>query len=469
MSQREHIIGSLLGLAIGDALGAPVEGMKAGHIRQVAGEVTDYLDTRRLWPERPSHWRLKGLYTDDTQQALALSDVLGDYGHGDPEGLADLWVRLLRADTGRPAGGHRGAGSNFIQVVRSLGDGNPPMKCGAPSAGNGAAMRIAPVGLYYHDDEAALMENALSVSLMTHTDPRGIAAAAALAIAVARLLSVGAALKPQTAADISREIQTFTRRAEERLQDDFFHLLHKDLRRSCAYCMSDALETLPPIVLERDHALARATVVKEANRLNPGQPIADANVGFAPASVTISLYYALTAPTFFHGLVDAINDGRDTDTVGAMTGALLGARFGCDAIPDKWSAGLINREQIRLRGEFLADGAVNYMIREDFVEMETRLTLEEIHALTPNIEAVRRRHNAADQKRSKSRATPANSSPEVEHLGFAPPPEVWLARDDLMPNEKRREKERRARRRFDWKETRREIHRMRQDTGDDEH
>ena len=53
---RDSFLGCLLGLTVGDAMGAPVEGLKAGHIQQLTGGVEGYLDPVKLFPERPARW-----------------------------------------------------------------------------------------------------------------------------------------------------------------------------------------------------------------------------------------------------------------------------------------------------------------------------------------------------------------------------------------------------------------------------
>ena len=86
--------GSLLGLAIGDALGAPLEGLSPQQIRAHYQQVTDYVDGARAWKKKPFRWRLPGLYTDDTQQALALTDVLLETKHADLRRLAEVYVEM---------------------------------------------------------------------------------------------------------------------------------------------------------------------------------------------------------------------------------------------------------------------------------------------------------------------------------------------------------------------------------------
>src|SRR5919205_3545233 len=90
----EHARGCLLGLAVGDALGAPLEGLSAQQIRAHYDRVVDYVDGVRAWKKKPYRWRLPGLYSDDTQQALALADVLLDHGRVEPDGLAALYLEL---------------------------------------------------------------------------------------------------------------------------------------------------------------------------------------------------------------------------------------------------------------------------------------------------------------------------------------------------------------------------------------
>src|SRR4029077_20533449 len=86
----DRVRGCLLGMAVGDALGAPLEGLSGQQIRTHYGRVRNYVDGGQAWKRKPYRWRMHGLYSDDTQQALALCDILLDYQRVDPERLADL-------------------------------------------------------------------------------------------------------------------------------------------------------------------------------------------------------------------------------------------------------------------------------------------------------------------------------------------------------------------------------------------
>src|SRR4029077_14620079 len=179
LSRIERVRGSLLGLAVGDALGAPLEGLSAQQIRAHYSQVVDFVDGARAWKRKPYRWRMPGLYSDDTQQALALSDVLLESGRVEPARLAELYLGLANPK-GTYVGAHRGVGRSFRQVLADLERGVSPHQTGQPSAGIGAAMRIAPVALYFHGEPESMFEAVMAASLMTHRDIRSLAGAMAV-------------------------------------------------------------------------------------------------------------------------------------------------------------------------------------------------------------------------------------------------------------------------------------------------
>ena len=144
------------------------------------------MDGVQAWKRKPYRWRMHGLYSDDTQQALALCDVLLDYRRVDPERLADLYLALM-TPKGSFVGAHRGIGRSFRQVLAALERGVPAHLTGQPTAGIGAAMRIAPVPLYFGDEIGPMFDAVMAASLMTHRDIRSLSGALAVAHAVRRL------------------------------------------------------------------------------------------------------------------------------------------------------------------------------------------------------------------------------------------------------------------------------------------
>jgi ADP-ribosyl-[dinitrogen reductase] hydrolase len=317
----DRIAGCLHGLLIGDALGCPVEGWTAAEIAEVYGQLDDM-------HEAPgSRWRPRGLHSDDGQQTLAVIDAICK----DPEHpelpFIDSMIALRDAAPQRAGrwGLHRGVGRNFRQTIRGFQatGSRDPYAHATATAGNGAAMRIAPVALWWRDAPRTRDLRAASLSAITHADLRGIAAAQALAIAIARAL-----------------VPTPMPVLNSRLVDD---LLEAERRAVELLGLPDDRrfgELLAELVEHRRHcynlAELLAGIEKRAQTLGGAERPVEATSGFAPCSVLAALAIVDFAESFEDALVIAVNLGGDTDTVGAMVGALAGARYGLTAIPPRW-------------------------------------------------------------------------------------------------------------------------------------
>jgi ADP-ribosylglycohydrolase len=163
---------SLDGLSVGDALGQRFFGKETLMVSAIE---------RRTIPEPP--WT----YTDDTEMALAIVEVLTSHGHLDQEALAASFARRYRANPMRGYGG--GAHTLLGQLLRGARwqDAAPALFDGQGSFGNGGAMRAAPLGAYLADDIAAVVAQARASAEVTHAHPDGQAGAIAIALAAAFL------------------------------------------------------------------------------------------------------------------------------------------------------------------------------------------------------------------------------------------------------------------------------------------
>jgi ADP-ribosyl-[dinitrogen reductase] hydrolase len=364
----ERARGCLLGMAVGDALGAPLEGLSAQQIRAHYVQVVDYVDGVRAWKKKPYRWRLPGLYSDDTQQALALADSLLDCGRVDLDRLAETYLALA-TPKGSYQGSHRGIGRSFRNVLADLERGVSPRHTAQDSAGIGAAMRIAPVALYYAGQPEAMVEAVLEASLMTHRDCRSLGGALAVAFAVARL-AAGAPRDPSfllwLAADVAR--------GEDRIA-----AAHADRASSLSrhrHSLSNAIAHTESLLdLPRERALA--ALVDQANRHGAAPACRRPTMGFPPACIPTCLYLLLTTDSFEDALIDVVNLGGDADSAGAILGALAGAHYGAAAIPDRWLAGLQNREGVELRAVALARRSSEGLEIPELVETERQLTERE--------------------------------------------------------------------------------------------
>jgi ADP-ribosylglycohydrolase len=160
---------SLHGLSCGDAFGERFF---------LHSEVARSLIAQRAVPSPP--WR----YTDDTAMAVAITETLEEHGEIRQESLAESFGRNFLADP------HRGYGAAMHSLLPELASAPSAWKTIAPalfkgrgSFGNGAAMRVAPLGAYFADDLAKLTEQAELSAVITHSHPEGVAGALAIALA----------------------------------------------------------------------------------------------------------------------------------------------------------------------------------------------------------------------------------------------------------------------------------------------
>jgi ADP-ribosyl-[dinitrogen reductase] hydrolase len=370
MSRADRFVGSMVGLAVGDALGYPVEGWTREQIESVHGRITDYVESPLDPPEK---WRLPGLHSDDTQQALALADVLISVGRADPDALCQKFMEMAEGPPHLSLGAHRGAGRNFRYTVQALAGGAGWNQGSRHTAGVGASMRVAPVGLALGIDDASVRNNAALQALVTHNDPRAVSAAFLVANAVGRLAWMPPS--PFHPEAFLKESIHFVGRSEEWLLEAHGRHLARE-SRPLLHQMSDALigivdqvDKAPGAVLpgiaERASALAGYTIEHPCR-------------GFAPAGVVSAFYFYLHFRGEFEAAVtEAVNWGGDTDTVCAILGAICGAHHGLEAIPERWRQCLRGYDLVVSRAKALAGDRSVYETMPDLGEIELRWTMEE--------------------------------------------------------------------------------------------
>ena len=292
--------GCLVGQALGDALGFPVEGCPSSTCAEYVVDVVRPADLKRAVR---SPFRF-GQYTDDTQLARELACSLVECRGFDPDDFAQR-VAALFVD-GRVVG--RGAATET--AARRLGRGVPWQEAGtpAPSAGNGSAMRAAPIGLLYHDDPAGLVAAAKRQGWITHQDPRCTAGAIAIAGAVALAIREAHAVPMRFCGQLAAWVR------------DYDPVLEAEL-----LALPGLLHREPDQVVER---LSRAGF--QPDHETEWQGISP----FVTPRVLWSLYAYLRSPqNYWEAICTAIAVGGDVDTTAAMTGAIAGAAVGLDGLP----------------------------------------------------------------------------------------------------------------------------------------
>jgi len=280
------ILGSLLGTAVGDALGLPYEGMSRERVRAF-GEI------------RHRFLLGRGMFSDDTEHTLMLAAAM--HSHRD-----DLKVfqrnfawKLRWWLLGLPAG----VGLSTAKAILRLWIGFPPSKSGVRSAGNGAAMRSAIVGVFWADDDAKRREFALAACRVTHTDPR----AEESAILVAEAAALAANRIPTV--EVLNHLRSLV----------------------TSEIMKEQFEVLEQTLSENN------SVSEFATRMGCGYGVS----GFAPHTVAVALFAWLRHRDDFETAVRSVIEcGGDTDTVAAITGGICGAEIGEAGIPHEWIDGI---------------------------------------------------------------------------------------------------------------------------------
>jgi len=276
-SLRDRFVGCLLGLAVGDATGAPFEGLRGDVIYY------DFGGSRKVVANPPVEVLT---YTDDTEMAIGVAEALLRDGHIDEKTLCEAFARNYGPGRGYGPGMRR-----VLDVMVVGGDWQTLVRTQFPggSLGNGAAMRVAPVGLLFHQDMDRAAEEAAKSARATHLHPIGIDAARLVACAVAFLLNNA----------------TFD-------QDEFFtELLNRATTEEFRWQLSRTAKLTPQDSL---HHLGSTL---EAHR-----------------SVTTAIACFAVQPENYSGAIaSAISLGDDTDTIAAIAGALSGAHLGVAAIP----------------------------------------------------------------------------------------------------------------------------------------
>ena len=295
---QDRALGALLGLAVGDALGGPVEGVAAdsldGSKREMTGGGASEL--------RP------GQTTGDTAMAVALARSLVELGGYDEDAVLRAYVEWYRSDP-------PGITEHMRQVLGGIEGGSDAFRAasgvhfeGGVTSGNGAVMRATPLGIAFAGREGPLRDATVLDAGLTHFDP--------LAGKVALLHNQVVSWALTGGSQLAYEQLKNPEWLDDRIED----IVHPAISGVFGYATS----------LSRDEP------------------------GSALTSIAIALAAFFNADDFEGGLSWAVNLGGDADTNGAVTGALLGARLGASSIPPRWLDALEGRAEIETLGRQLA-------------------------------------------------------------------------------------------------------------------
>jgi len=287
---KSKFLGALVGTGVGDALGAPFEGryrVRPEEIEAIAGE------------------REVLTYTDDTHMMIGVAESLIRARGFDGEDMAQAFIKNYELE---PFRGYGPGPPHIFRVIRAgaVWDIAAQELYHGGSYGNGSAMRIAPIGVFYHDNPAMLREVAYKSSQITHAHNLGKEGATLQAYAIALATN----LEPLLAFD----------------RGDFLAKLINYVQEAV---YKEKLNKIKGLLAEPDKARVAIELGNGIEAFN---------------SVPAAIYSFLThSDSFVQAVLNAVSLGGDTDTIGAMTGAISGAYLGVESIPNSWEGKLENR------------------------------------------------------------------------------------------------------------------------------
>ena len=358
-------------MAIGDALGQSVKGLKPETVKQYFKQVDRYHDVRPFIGKGIKQYRMAGLYGVQTQRALAVCDSLLKTKKPDGEDLSDLLVRLSAHGPENYFGVFRRPEGCFYKCVQDLPNRSEPLHADQASAYACYFSMAVPLALYQQRPSKTLMQYCIEAALLLSRHPWEVAGAAVTGWITTRLLNEEGLPEGET---LLHEAAEFCQTAEAWYRDtypDRFILQEKNpeaMSRTLTgladqYSLGGP-ESLPDWIGENASSYI-------------GTKIMHATQGHALTILPLALVRLLTpGQDFAAALTGALNLGREADKLGALVGAWAGAVYGFSAIPGDWQSGLVNGKEIKLRGEALAKrkkGAVG----KDLLEMELGLTQKE--------------------------------------------------------------------------------------------
>ncbi|KAF1084747.1 ADP-ribosyl-(dinitrogen reductase) glycohydrolase [Sporotomaculum syntrophicum] len=300
--KREQIIGGILGVITGDALGLPVQFLSRQDVQKnPIKEMTGY-GTFNTPP---------GTWSDDSSLTLCLVETLSSQGY-DLTAIGQNFVRWFAAGHWTPFGRAFDIGGATWEAMENLSSGVEPLLAGPAGErnnGNGSLMRILPAAIYFAGEEdSELVQKICAISRITHGHPRSQLACCLYALLVKELLNG----KSPVAAYAALQQKAATIFPGKALAGELPHF---------------------------ERVLAGTLPVEPEERIKSS--------GYVVDTLEAAIWCLLNESSFAATLLTAVNLGEDTDTVGAVTGGLAGVYYGLTCIPDVWLKAIIHIDEIK--------------------------------------------------------------------------------------------------------------------------
>jgi len=296
--------GTLLGVSVGDTLGQPFEGMIRERIHSQFNNFKEFIKNNR---------RLFKTYTDDTQLTLHSAEALIHGSGFNENNFIREYVKWLDDPP-------IGPGFGCISSIQKLKYGIPWKKAASNSGGNGTAMRVSPIGLFYCKDIKGLKNAALKSSIITHSHPAASAGAIVIARAIAFLIDKSVETNFSIEEFFEAIISSISN-SQEKIWEEFIEILNK---------VKDNLN----IPVESGLIKFSQAGVKSPFFIEEYLGKAFVHPYTLSTAACAIFVFLKNLNSFEECIFQLATAGGDSDTVGAIGGSLAGAYFGLGNIPD---------------------------------------------------------------------------------------------------------------------------------------
>ena len=309
---KKKYAASIMGLAIGDALGVPVEFVSRDELKETP--VTDMIGYG-------THNQPAGTWSDDSSMAVATMEWLGEIETQQPDykRLMDKFSNWILYGDYTPYQENFDCGISTCKAIMNYGRGTEPLLCGEKGEfnnGNGSLMRILPAALYYSaalaGDEMSGAEIIYNLSALTHAHMRS---------------KLGCLIYSKVIADMVYGT------------GDKFDTVESSIYKCKQYLDSFCDENVSK---EMQH-YSRLWDLQKFKMLEENEIKSS---GYVVDTLEAALWCFLNTTSYKECVLKAVNLGDDTDTVGAVAGGLAALYYGMDALPKDWLAVIPKKEWI---------------------------------------------------------------------------------------------------------------------------
>ena len=370
-SDPDKIMGCFLGMAIGDAMGRAVNGLKPEAIGQIFGAVDDYKDVKKVVGKGIKRYRMKGLYGAPTQCALAVCDGVLTNKKKFLEGTLRNIQSLSKGGPENHFGVFRSSESCLWKAVDLL-DEQPTEPTPQSSATALFASLSIPLALFHKKWSKTLATQCLDLALMFSSHPQEVVGTVLNGFLVTRFLALQEDELISQGKEILQEAAEICVQTEREYQDRVNVFEDESIAKS-KHAFSRTLEGFIP-QLGKTEKEALQWIVDNAS-VYTKREIRHPSQGFSLTLIPLALHWMLSRENEFL-LASIFTQGRDTEKLGALAGAWSGAVHGAQVIPENLKTGLVNSREIRLRGEALFQRRMKKEMKP-LADMETALTAKE--------------------------------------------------------------------------------------------